>query len=110
MGTLHYGSPGVEVRFDDRTLMHLHIVITAKLRRREGFVFSWSDPADSGSGRSSIWIHPSIPLFYRFTGSKAPLVNRDWVDALMASANSAGGMVLTPEPAPSTATRVVRNT
>ncbi len=95
---LMYGSPSMEVSFDDRALTHLQIVITAKLRRQESFVFSWVDSADIGSGRSSIWLDASSTLFYRFYGSRAPAINREWIDVLMASANSGGGLFFTAEP------------
>ena len=98
MGILLYGSPSIEVAFDDRALTHLQIVITAKLRRRESFVFSWADEADAGSGRSSIWIDTGSTLFFRFYGSRVPSINRDWNDALMTSANSGSGLYFTPEP------------
>lgn len=98
MGSLLYGNPGTEISFDDRALMHLQVVITAKLRRRESFLFTWTNSADAGSGRSSIWLDPSSAIFYRFAGSRTPSLNRDWIQALMLSANSAGGMFLSPEP------------
>jgi hypothetical protein len=98
IGTLTYGSPGIEVSFDDRALMHLQIVITAKLRRRESFIFSWNDSVDAGSGRSSIWLDPSIPIYYRYFGSRVPSINREWIDTLMASANSGSGLLFSTEP------------
>ena len=98
MGSLLYGNPGIEISFDDRALMHLQVVITAKLRRRESFLFTWTNSADAGSGRSSIWLDPSSVIFYRFAGSRTPSLNRDWIQALMISANSAGGMFFSPEP------------
>jgi len=98
MGTLLYGSPSMEISFDDRALAHLQIVITAKLRRRESFVFSWNDSVDVGSGRSTIWLDTSSTLFYRFLGSRAPVINREWIDVLMKSANSGGGLFFTAEP------------
>src|ERR1700712_3918074 len=98
MGMLLYGSPSVEVNFEDRALTPLQIVITAKLRRRESFVFSWGDAAEVGSGRSSIWLDPSSTLFYRFYGSRVPAINREWIDVLMQSANSGGGLFFTAEP------------
>src|SRR3978361_314873 len=98
MGMLMYGSPGIEVSFDDRALTHLQIVITAKLRRRESFVFSWADSAEVGSGRSSIWIHPSSASFVRSSGSLVPAINREWIDVLMLSANSGGGLFFSAEP------------
>lgn len=98
MGILMYGSPSLEISFDDRALAHIQVVITAKLRRRESFVFSWADAPDAGSGRSSIWLDPSSTLYYRFFGSRAPALNRAWIDVLMESANSGGGMYFTAEP------------
>lgn len=100
MGSLLYGSPSIEVSFDDRALMHLQIVITAKLRRRESFIFSWTNAVDVGSGRSTIWLDPSSTLFYRFAGSRIPSINREWIEALMLSANSSGGLFFSSEPAP----------
>jgi hypothetical protein len=98
VGTLVYGSPGAEFTFDDRTLMHLQIVITSKLRRGEGFIFSWKDLDETRFGRMSLWIHTSSSLQYRFTGSRLPVINRLWIEDLSASANSGGGMFLSPEP------------
>ena len=98
MGTLLYGTPGVSVEFPDRALWHLQIVITAKLRRGESFNLSWNDAVDTGSGRSSIWISPASSLFYRYFGSKVPTTNRNWVNELMISANSPGGLFFSPEP------------
>jgi len=97
MGTLLYGNVGSGISFPDRALFHLQIVITAKLRRSESFIFSWADGADAGSGRSSIWLSPSILLHYRYLGSRIPAINRDWVQTLMVSANSSGGLVFTAE-------------
>jgi hypothetical protein len=98
IGTLQYGSPGIEVSFDDRALLHLQVVITAKLRRRESFIFTWTDAAEAGSGRSSIWLDPTIPLFYRYYGSRPASLNKEWLDSLMLSANSGSGMLFTNEP------------
>ena len=100
MGTLFYGNAVTGISFTDRALHHLQVVITTKLRRGEPFVFSWSDSIEVGSGRSTIWLSPSTPLHYRYLGSRVPIVNREWVKTLMVSANSPGGMVLTPEPTP----------
>ena len=98
MGTLLYGTSGVTVTFDDRALWHLQIVITAKLRRGESFVFTWTDTVEGGSGRSTIWLDPSVTLHYRYAGNRLPAVNRQWIDVLMISANSIGGLFYTAEP------------
>jgi hypothetical protein len=98
MGTLMYGNPGVTATFDDRALMHLQIVITAKLRLRESFLFSWSDSAAEGSGRNSIWLDPTSVLYFRFLGGRMPSINRSWLAVLSASANTGTGLVYTAEP------------
>jgi len=98
MGTLLYGSPGIEVSFDDRALMHLQVVITAKLRRNESFIFTWTDSTQLGSGRSTIWLSPSSDLVYRFAGNRMASINRAWLAILMQSANSPAGLFFTPEP------------
>jgi len=98
MGTLLYGSPGIEVTFDDRALMHLQVVITAKLRRNESFIFTWTDSTQLGSGRSTIWLSPSSDLVYRFAGNRMASINRAWLAILMQLANSPAGLFFTPEP------------
>lgn len=102
MGTLLYGTSGTEIAFDDRALAHLQIVITAKLRRREGFIFSWTSAPGAGSGRSAIWLDPSSTLFFRYFGSRPPIINREWIEVLAASSNNPGGLVFTVEPESST--------
>jgi hypothetical protein len=98
MGTLLYGNAGISIAFDDRALWHLQIVITAKLRRGESFIFSWTDSVSVGSGRSTIWLDPSSTIFYRYFGGRVPSVNRAWVNELMLSANSPGGLFFSAEP------------
>jgi hypothetical protein len=98
VGKLLYG-PSLEVVFDDRVLAHLQLAIGQKLRRREGFFFSWRDESNDGNGRSTIWLEPSIPIVFRYNGGRMPTVNREWLEMLVASANSAQGLQLTDEPA-----------
>jgi hypothetical protein len=98
MGQFIYGNPSVAVDFDDRVLAHLKVVVLAKVRRGESFTFSWEYTAAAGSGHSSIWIHPTIPLQFNFLGSREPRLNRVWVEELMQLANTPAGLRLTPEP------------
>ncbi len=97
MGKLTYDSH-LTVEFDDRLLAHLQVVIGMKLRRGESFYFSWRDDPKAGDGRSTIWIQDSMPLHYRYYGSKPPALNRQWIDALLATANSATGLQIVGEP------------
>ena len=76
MGTLFYGNRGIHVTFDDRALMHLQIVITAKLRWKESFLFTWTDSTDVGSGRGSMWLDPSSTIFYQYCVGQLPMINR----------------------------------
>ncbi|MWV48025.1 ATP-dependent DNA ligase [Rathayibacter sp. VKM Ac-2803] len=98
MGMLNYPG-GIEAPFEDRVLAHLEIVITAKLRRDESFAFSWSQGQELGGGRMKIWLHPSVPISYRFHGGRQPAINRDWIEAMMIAASSQSGLQLVPEPA-----------
>ena len=98
MGKCIYGTPSTTIDFDDRALAHLKVVILAKVRRGESFVFSWEYSAAAGHGHSSIWIHPTIPLQFDFFGNKEPLLNRAWVEELARLSNTPAGLRLTPEP------------
>jgi len=98
MGKILYGDSGIEVVFDDRAMAHLQLVIGAKLRRGESFFFSWKDDASVGDGRSSIWVSSSIPLYFRYSGSKPVTINREWLEILTLSANSTVGLQFSGEP------------
>lgn len=98
MGKFIYGTPSIAVDFNDRVLAHLKTVILAKARRNESFVFSWEYSAAGGSGHSTIWINPTIPLQFDFLGKKEPRLNRAWIEELMQLANTPGGLRVTPEP------------
>ena len=97
MGKLTYDST-VVVDFDDRLLAHLQMVIATKLRRGESFAFSWRDDAAAGDGRTTIWLHPALPLVFKYFGGKQPAINRAWVEALLQTANSSAGLHIVPEP------------
>jgi hypothetical protein len=97
VGQLLYGTSKLAIEFDDRTLTHLQIVIGVKLRRHEGFFFSWRDDPALGDGRSSIWLETSIPLFFKFSSAERQPLNRDWLEELTTSSNRAEGMALVPE-------------
>ena len=96
MGKLTYDST-LTADFDDRVLAHIQVVIGAKLRRGESFYFTWRDEPQAGDGRITIWLHPGIPIVYKYFGSRAPTLNREWIEALMATANSSGGLYIVPE-------------
>lgn len=99
-----YGGTTAPIHIEDRALAHLKVVIATKLRRNEAFTLSWRHPEDEAAGRSTIWLHPSIPLRFTFEEPEAPALNMKWIEELMQSANSTGGISLvdevldTPEP------------
>jgi hypothetical protein len=98
MGKLTYGDSGMQIDIDDRSMMHLQVVIGAKLRRGESFFFSWTNDPEGGTGRTSLWMDPSIPLFFKFFGGEAASINREWIATLTDSANSGQGLIFTAEP------------
>ncbi|MEP6479508.1 MAG: ATP-dependent DNA ligase [Rhodoglobus sp.] len=98
MGKFIYGSPAIAVDFDDRVLAHLKVVILSKVRRGESFTFSWEYTVAAGSGHSSIWIHPTIPLQFDFLGKREPSLNRAWVEELVKLSNTPSGLRVIPEP------------
>lgn len=99
MGTLFYGSQRQAVVVPDRTLAHLQAVMIGKLRRGEGFGFSWSKSAEQGSGRSTIWVHPAVELQFDYDEPARPTLNRAWLEELTQHANTALGLSMVEEPA-----------
>ncbi|MDN3443296.1 hypothetical protein [Microbacterium sp. APC 3901] len=97
MATLFYGASDVPIRIEDRALAHLKIVIATKLRRQESFTLSWHHPEGEPGGRSTIWIHPSIPLRFTFDEPEQAQLNMRWIEDLMQSVNSTGGILLVDE-------------
>jgi hypothetical protein len=100
LGRLRVGSltyDAAVVTFDDRLLTHLQIVIVQQFRRRESFTMSWVDPISVGNGRSSVWLHPACGLYFKFSGSRVPTVNEEWLRRLTESARSSHGLIVTEE-------------
>jgi len=98
VGSLIYGSSSIEIQFEDRVLAHLQIVMSAKLRRRESFFFSWFDTPEVGDGRSAIWVDSSIPIYFRYNGSRQPALNKSWLEEMAIAAGSNQGLFLSEEP------------
>lgn len=96
MGYMQYDS-STRITFDDRVLTHIEVVIVSKLRRRESFAMSWRESPENGNGRSTLWLDPSIPLRFRFDGSRAPSLDHDWIDRLATSAASSSGLIVVDE-------------
>jgi hypothetical protein len=100
VGALIYGTTGLTIDIEDRTLAHLQIVMVAKLRRSEGFLFTWREGGTDVDARRSVWVHPAIPLQFAYSDRVVPEISRAWIDALSITSHSAGGLRIVPEPAP----------
>lgn len=94
MGTIYYGGSATPIHIEDRALAHLKVVIATKLRRGESFTVSWRHPDDQSRGRSTIWLHPSIPLRFVFDDPEPTELSREWLEELANSAHSSGGIFL----------------
>lgn len=97
MGRFLYGTD-TAATFDDRTLAHLQAVILTKVRRGEGFLFSWSDDMSTGGGRTGVHLHANSTLAFRYTRSETVTLNPAWLQVLTEAANSGTGLYLVPEP------------
>ena len=93
MGTMVHGS--IAVDFEDRLLSHLQIVIVQRFRRNESLVVSWLDSLAVGDGRSSIWMTPTLPVYFKFAGSRVPAIDEKWLRRLTESAASSTGLLVT---------------
>ena len=97
MGSLYYGDAHDPILIEDRALAHLKVVIATKLRRNESFTLSWRHAEGAPVGRSTIWLHPSIPLRFVFDEPEPPPLSRTWIEELAHSANSSGSIALVDE-------------
>ncbi|PII81366.1 hypothetical protein BMH31_13155 [Leucobacter sp. OLIS6] len=93
MGYLHYS--GMEsFAFDDRLLTHLRTVILGKLNLQESLVLTWTRDGQ----QHSIWLHPTVPIHFEFDSEATPELNPQWIEQLLALANSSGGLRCVEEP------------
>jgi hypothetical protein len=92
MAELIYGAEGDPVHMPEHLLAHVKLVVATKLRRNESFMLTWRHP--DGSGRSSVWLEPSIPLRFIFESIEEPAIDHALLASLAAAASSNGGLVL----------------
>jgi hypothetical protein len=97
MGTIYYGGEATAIEIEDRALAHLKVVISTKLRRGESFTLSWRHPDGQAGGRSTLWLHPSIPMRFVFDDPEPTELSRAWLEELANSAHSSGGIQLIAE-------------
>ncbi|MFJ4045873.1 hypothetical protein ACIPV2_09030 [Microbacterium sp. NPDC089987] len=94
MGRLKYDSSEPSIAIDDETLAHLKIVIGTKLRRNESFLLTWLRGDDSEDARTTIWVHPAIPIQFGFDAAVLPPVAPERVTTIMTALNATGELVL----------------
>jgi hypothetical protein len=90
VGRLYYGSDGTGIEMPDRTLGYLRTIATTKLRRSESFTVSWRGGPEGG--RTTIWLHSSIPLRFEFSSPMQEALDRQELEKLAQAANSSGGV------------------
>lgn len=92
MGTLYYGNSSEGITVPDWTLAHLRVLATTKLRRSESFSVTWKHGDDERGGRSTIWLHCSIPLRFDFDSAEPEALDRQYLDELAQAATSTAGV------------------
>jgi hypothetical protein len=93
MGKLHYGYGSEAVIVPDELLAHVQALVTTKLRRSESFTLSWKQGSDPNAGRSTIWLHCSIPLRFEFDTAEAIQLDRGYLSELAESAARGGVLI-----------------
>jgi hypothetical protein len=93
MGSMTYD--GTTIHFEDRVLAHLQIVIVQKFLKEQAFLMPWKDGKSIGDGRASVWLAPTIPLYFKFLGSRTPAIDKEWLLLLGKSAESSTGLIVT---------------
>lgn len=72
------------------------VVMNAQqFRHQRSFPMSWLDALNDGNGRSSLWLTPEVPFYFKFAGSRVPAIELDWVKRLSESATSSAGLIVT---------------
>lgn len=101
MGRFMYGDTAHEAfTVDDRTLAHLELAISAQLRLGGAFPLTLEgEQVPAGRGRHVLWLHPAIPLQFRYQIDRRQIqINPRWVAAMTAVAGSEHGLRIVPEP------------
>lgn len=94
MGFLHYGADKHPIEIDDRTLAHLKVVVTTKLRRNESFTLTWKYTDDNGERRTALWLQPAIPLRFEYAATDTEVLDPDLLQQFAEAANTNAGIVV----------------
>lgn len=94
MGRLKYDGIAAPITIDDATLAHLKIIIGTKLRRNESFLMTWLRDDGGEDARTTIWVHPAIPIQFGFDEPVQPRIEPERITAIMTMLNASGELVL----------------
>ena len=94
MGRLRYDGTAAPITIDDATMAHLKIIIGTKLRRQECFLMTWVRHDGGEDARTTVWVHPAIPLQFGFDAAALPAIDAERIAAMMGALNATGELVL----------------
>lgn len=94
MGSLFYGSTSEPIRIPEIVLAHLQAVTIVRLRRGESFTVSWRLPDGAVGRRSTIWMHPAIPLRFVFDVDAEIALDREILRHFAQAAHSTAGILI----------------
>jgi hypothetical protein len=94
MGTLYYSAAQYPIRIDDALLTNLRVVLEKRLDAGLGLSLSWSE---AGIGRSTVWLHPTIPVRMHVDDPEATRPDAHAVDAMTVEVEQSGGIMLPPD-------------
>jgi len=94
MGSLFYGNDTHAIDIPDRVLAHLKVIIATKLRRGESFTISWKHQEDVPGGRTTLWMHASIPVRFTFDCAEPDSLDPGILQQLANEAGRSGGLTV----------------
>lgn len=94
MGHLFYGNASDSIEIPDRLLAHIKVLTATKLRRSESFTLTWKHVDEAGSGCSTIWMQPSIPLRFVFGSAEPEKLDSSLLTEMAKAASSSTGLVV----------------
>lgn len=104
MGQFIYNSL-IHVTIPDSDLANLEAVVGRKFVAQEPFYFSWNRHVNTGECRTTIWLHPSISLHFRYLANRRPALNRIRVAEMLLQANSVIGLMMMLDDVPPSSNR-----
>jgi hypothetical protein len=97
VGVLVYGKlTSLEVA--DDSLAYLQVVIGANLRVKQSFYISWRNLPGTGDGRTTVWIHPDLPLVFKYTKPGQRALDTAKLQDFIVQSRSADGLRLVVDP------------